>query len=627
MRGRAGVAAAVAVTAAAAALRVALTGPTAADAVQWGALLVPVALGVLLARRAPGSPVAAPLAWIGAAVGAVAALEAVAAADPGGAVAAVGAEGLWPLQLLPVVWLLLVFPAGPPAGRRWVAVPAAAGTAAVLVAAGQGAATGEPRGVPAAATLTGALLLLAALVGAVAVVVRRFRRGDERTRLQLRWLVAAAVSVPLALTTGWGVEILLGASVPVAYTAFVLTLLGLVPAAVTVAVVRHDLFDVDRLLGDTLAWALSSAVAAAVFAAVFLAAGEVADGRLGTAGGAFAAALCLLPVHRRMQYVVGRVVDRDRTVRLAGVRRFAELVRDGAAEPEAVEAVLRTALDDRAVRLLLRVPGADGYVDMSGAPADPGPAGPRLPLRTAEAEVGLLLLGHGSARRLRLAAEAARAARLPLEVSRLRLQLRRALAEVRDSRARLAAAGAEERRRLERDLHDGAQQQLVALGMRLRRLQSGAGDPVVAADLDAAVESLAGTVTELRRFARGLRPGRLDDGLAAALAHLVRDSALPVRLAVDDARLPDLVATTAYYVVAESVTNAAKHADATGVDVSVRVDGGTVRVRVADDGTGGVDGRGPTSLRDRVASAGGRLAVESPPGGGTTVEAVLPCGS
>lgn len=244
-------------------------------------------------------------------------------------------------------------------------------------------------------------------------------------------------------------------------------------------------------------------------------------------------------------------------------------------------------------------------------------------------EVGVLALGSGSVRRLRRAREAAVEARLPIEVSRLRLELRGALDDVRASRARVAIVGERERRRLERDLHDGAQQQVVAVGMRLRSVQRGL-DPGggAHAELDRVVEALEVIVAELRRLAHGVRPARLDDGLAAALRDLVRDSALPVELAVTDVAVPDLVATTVYYVVAEALTNTLKHAQAQRVTVVVERVGPVLRVCVRDDGVGGAtDGFGWTSLHDRVASAGGELTLHSPVGAGTELRVELPCGS
>jgi len=136
-------------------------------------------------------------------------------------------------------------------------------------------------------------------------------------------------------------------------------------------------------------------------------------------------------------------------------------------------------------------------------------------------------------------------------------------------------------------------------------------------------------VRELRRLAHGLRPARLDDGLVDALRSLVRDSALPVELTAPAVAVPDLLATTAYYVVAEALANAHKHADASRVAIAVEQRPGLLVVRVRDDGCGGADegGFGLTSLRDRVASVGGELVLRSPAGAGTEVRAELPCGS
>jgi signal transduction histidine kinase len=165
------------------------------------------------------------------------------------------------------------------------------------------------------------------------------------------------------------------------------------------------------------------------------------------------------------------VLDRDRTVLLERIRTFVDQVQDGSAEPEAVEAVLRAAVRDPGLTLFLLDVETGGDVDLTGAAAVPGD-GVRIPLRTADAEIGMLVVTPGSARRVRRARLAASAARLPIEVSRLRLGLRRALTEVDESRRRLVTAVTEERRRLERDLHDGAQQQLVAIGMQLRAARS-----------------------------------------------------------------------------------------------------------------------------------------------------------
>lgn len=204
------------------------------------------------------------------------------------------------------------------------------------------------------------------------------------------------------------------------------------------------------------------------------------------------------------------------------------------------------------------------------------------------------------------------------ESARLRAGLRAALAEVEASRGRLEVAAPTERRRLERDLHDGAQQALIAIGMRLRSAQAGlAVGSSEHTDVDVAIGQLAETVTELRRISQGIRPARLDDGLGPALEAL-RDAtplALTLRIdpAIDREALDATVAQAAYFVVVEAVTNTLKHAHASTIEVEVeRLDGHAV-VRVRDDGVGGVDpGQGLTALRDRVASLGGTLRLDSP---------------
>jgi PAS domain S-box-containing protein len=206
-----------------------------------------------------------------------------------------------------------------------------------------------------------------------------------------------------------------------------------------------------------------------------------------------------------------------------------------------------------------------------------------------------------------------------------------ARADLIASRARLVKAGDEQRRRLERNLHDGAQQRLVSVALKLRvakaRLQK--APETVAELLDDASKELDTGLAELRELARGLHPAILADlGLPHALEGLA--SRVPVPVDVDapiEGRLPERVEATAYYIVSEALANVAKHAGAEEARVTVRPDGAMLRVEVADDGRGGADqarGTGLVGLRDRAEAAGGRLTVASPPGRGTVVSAVLP---
>ena len=190
------------------------------------------------------------------------------------------------------------------------------------------------------------------------------------------------------------------------------------------------------------------------------------------------------------------------------------------------------------------------------------------------------------------------------------------------------AAGDQARRRIERDLHDGAQQRLVSLALRLRAAQA-APPSEHAAFLDRAVAEAAAAAEELREIARGIHPGALaDGGLRPALKALARRSPVPVDLQVrTDGRLPDQVEVSAYYVVAEALTNAARHARATAVTVRAETDGAVLRITVRDDGAGGADlaqGTGLAGLKDRVEAIGGRIILHSPRGAGTTLRAELP---
>jgi signal transduction histidine kinase len=205
-----------------------------------------------------------------------------------------------------------------------------------------------------------------------------------------------------------------------------------------------------------------------------------------------------------------------------------------------------------------------------------------------------------------------------------------AQAALTDSRARIVTTADATRRRIERDLHDGAQQRLVFLALELRAAQAAVppGTAELGQRLDAVAAGLTGVLEELREIARGLHPAVLDGGLRPALKALARRSAVPVQLHVQvEGRLPEPVEIAAYYVVSEALTNTAKHAHATVVDVEVAAGEGDLHVRVRDDGCGGAHfghGSGLVGLKDRAEALGGRIWLHSPPGGGTALQIVLP---
>ena len=227
------------------------------------------------------------------------------------------------------------------------------------------------------------------------------------------------------------------------------------------------------------------------------------------------------------------------------------------------------------------------------------------------------------------------AVRLTIDNEQLQAELEEQLAEVAASRARIVAAADEERRRIERDLHDGAQQRLVAVALALRLAETRLGDdsdPAVRDVLAQGVKDLGEAIDELRDLARGVHPAILSEsGLVAALESLVDRSPFPVRLDVDIAsEPPSAIAATAYFAVCEALSNVAKHANADDVTV-LAVDGdGRLRILVVDDGIGGADpaeGSGLRGIADRVATVGGRVRVESIVGTGTRFEVELPCAS
>jgi signal transduction histidine kinase len=205
------------------------------------------------------------------------------------------------------------------------------------------------------------------------------------------------------------------------------------------------------------------------------------------------------------------------------------------------------------------------------------------------------------------------------------------LTEVSASRARLAGVFEAERRRIERDLHDGAQQKLVSLTMQLglARLDMPAGSPA-AKSVAAAHEQAKQLMAELRELIHGIQPQILTDlGLPAALGELADQAPVPVTVEAElDGRLPPQVENTAYFVAAEALTNVAKHSGATSARVTARHDGNVLTIQISDNGRGGADperGTGLTGLADRVAVAGGRMLLSSPPGGPTDVRVEVPC--
>jgi signal transduction histidine kinase len=222
--------------------------------------------------------------------------------------------------------------------------------------------------------------------------------------------------------------------------------------------------------------------------------------------------------------------------------------------------------------------------------------------------------------------------RLAVENERLQSEVERQLAEVRASRARIVEAGDAERKRLERDLHDGAQQRLVSLSLALRVARMKLGDdadPAMRLGLEQASEDARLALAELRELARGIHPAILTEaGLGAALESLADRSAVPVSVeGATGERFAPIVERTAYFVVSEALANVNKYAGGTRASVRLGRDDGCLTVEVSDDGVGGADtarGSGLRGLADRLAAVDGTIAIDSPPGAGTRLVAVIP---
>jgi signal transduction histidine kinase len=304
------------------------------------------------------------------------------------------------------------------------------------------------------------------------------------------------------------------------------------------------------------------------------------------------------------------------------------------APPGSVRDALAKALGDPTLELALWLPERVSYADGHGRPlALPAPGSDRAVtiVGLIEAPVAALIHDPVLLERPALLKSAGAAAHLALENERLQAELRAQLAELRASRARIVTAGDEERRRLERNLHDGAQQRLLSLGLALQLVRAELGPDAngAATLLGEAEEELGAALAELRELAQGIHPVVLTEhGLGPAVSTLAARAPLPVEIeALPGERLPGPVEAAAYFVVSEAFANVVKHARASSVRVSAACRDGTLVVEVADDGVGGADARagsGLAGLADRVQALDGDVTVESAPGRGTRVRAELP---
>jgi signal transduction histidine kinase len=343
-------------------------------------------------------------------------------------------------------------------------------------------------------------------------------------------------------------------------------------------------------------------------------------------------AIASIPV----SFVAGVAHTRNMRSRVADLMR---ITREGADRGLWAESLART-LRDASVRVYWWDEERGRYADAAGTPVDASESDLRhsqtyLPVASPlGAPIALIRHDRVLTDNMRLLEGVSSALRLSVDNGRLRSEIERTLEQVRQSRQRIVEAGVEARRRIERDLHDGAQQHLVSLGMRLRLAANSArdaGDEQLAGQLEDTITVLNQSLRELRELAHGIHPSLLSSGgLALAVPELAGRCPVPVVVDVQaEGRLPELIESTAYFVLAEALANVAKHSQASRAWVRAHVVGEELELVVRDNGRGGASldgGTGMLGIADRVDAVDGTIELESPPGAGTTLTMRIPLG-
>ena len=573
---------------------------------------------------------------------------------PGGEALGWLSNVLWSVPVSGLILLFLLFPTGHVLSPRWrIVVWITLGLAAVLVIGSVIIATalwstpfvdipdvetGAWSDAALAALVIAGLAQIVMLFLSVGSMVLRYRRSTGQERLQLKWFVSAASVAAVVFTVGFVSE---SAVVSVLVS---LTLIGLW-VAIGISMVKHSLFDIDVILNKAIAYGALAVIFTAVYVLVVVVVGAVIGVTEGLSLIATAiVAVAFQPIRVRAQRFANRLVYGERATPYEVLSRFSEQVGETYSGED---------INVRMVRLLAEGTGAssagvwllvgDEFRAVATWPADGLPApvrapdGPAPAFEGATASVpvkhrgellGMLTLVKPPNEPLTpveqtLVNDLAGQAALLLANSRL-------IEDLRASRQRLVAAQDEERRRLERNLHDGAQQQLVALGVQLGLAQRQAREdaPAVAETLERLQGQTTDALENLRDLARGVYPPLLaDKGLAAAIDAQARRSPLPVRVESDGiGRYPQEIETAVYFCTLEALQNAAKYASPEEVVVRLREEeGGELVFTIEDDGRGFDQantkfGSGLQNMSDRLAALGGELFVDSRPGEGTVVE-------
>jgi signal transduction histidine kinase len=653
-------------------------GPAAGEFAFAGAFGVFPIVGYVLAARRPDNSISWVLLGIGIAFGldffigsyASYALGGGAGGHDLGALAAAIDQPMWvPIVVLPVTFLILLFPDGHLPSPRWrrFAWVLGVGAAVVFLVILLGPGPVEDIGFPNVRNplgqewLRSALPFLLALIGLIPIgivaslvsLVRRYRRSTGIERLQLRWLVSAAgvvavlysIALPVGLVGGWN-STSTPAALQVLQTISIASF-ALIPVAIGVSVLRYHLFDIDVVINRALLFGALAVFITVVYVSVVVGVGAVVGSRADPVLSAAAAAIVALvfqPARRRAQRLADRLVYGKRATPYEVLSEFSERLGNVYAADELLPRMARALADATgAARADVWVHVGDVLRSESTYPADAEPMEPidgsedlaatvsestmLEPVRHQGELLGALSITKRPGESIKPAEEKLvrdLAAQGGLVMRNVRL-----FEELRASRQRLVAAQDEARRRLERNLHDGAQQQLVALSVQLRLLEQMVGrdadkERALAASLQVATTD---AIEQLRDLARGIYPPLLaDKGLVVALEAQARKTPVPTAVRSEGVgRYPQDTEAAVYFCVLEALNNVAKYSHATAVEVVLAQTNGNLTFRVTDDGAGFDTGRtgygtGLQGMADRLDAIGGDLRIHSTVGEGTTVE-------
>ncbi len=654
----------------------------------WAVVIISVLVGFILSRRQ-----ASPLGWAFAAIAllvaftmlaqeyAVRALVAAPGSLPAGELAAW--VSTWTgLALFPQVLAILLFPDGRLPGPAWRTV---AGLAALLTAATIVSSLGDPWPLPLPMregavpvtmppslwsygfalegdlqTMLGWVSLLLAPAAAALLLLRTHRAQGEQ-RFQLRWLAFAIAIAAVFWMVGrvaddrvspWAADTTAQVIARWGQLGSNLTISFVVPVAITVAIFKYRLFDIDIVISRTILFAGMAAFITLAYVGIVFGVGSLIGTRAGLNPilallATAIVAVAFQPVRERMSRLANRFVYGERRTPYEVLSRFGSQAGMSYSTDEVLPRLarlLREATGAERAEAWLRV-GGDLWREAvePAAPSVPAisikeellPTLPNTDWSVPVRDEGTLLGALAITKRRGDRVTPAETNLLSDLASQTALVLRnlRLVQELRASRERIVRAQDEERRRVERNLHDGAQQRLVTLSLSLGRARTAADrtDAVPVEVLAGAESELRAALAELRQLAHGIHPTILvTGGLEPALRSLADRSPVPVEMDISlPRRPPEPAEAAAYYIVSEALTNVAKHAHAASARVSVTDTERGLLIEVSDDGVGGAEparGGGLQGLEDRTAAIGGRISIKSPLGAGTRLVAEIPCG-